>query len=308
MAQTLAPPCAPDFSTGCFRYPLLSNRPARPRACRAPVTGIDSQEMSHPAAIPERLSDCQLCGGTGWRTLPPDADHKSSRVTRCQCHLQNRAERLLALARIPVKYQKATLQNYEIVHNGSHHQALTRAMFVAEQFIEKYPAEKRGLLITGSVGVGKTHLAIGIIKHLILNKGIDCLFIDYRSFLKEMRDTYSPIVMTTEMSLLKPILESEIVVLDDIGAEKVSDWVEETVGFVLNERYINEKTTIITSNLVGSPPTDAKPWEPVDNFSKAKRAMREETLGDRLGLRMWSRVSEMCTPLDIQGPDRRTKK
>ena len=100
----------------------------------------------------------------------------------------------------------------------------------------------------GSVGVGKTHLSVGIIKDLIREKGIHCLFCDYRELLKSIQNSYNPQVQATEMEILQPVFDAEVLVLDELGAVRSTEWVFDTVNYVLNSRYNDNKTTIITTN------------------------------------------------------------
>ncbi len=116
------------------------------------------------------------------------------------------------------------------------------------KFVEEYPVDKTGLLLIGTIGVGKTHLAVGIIKELILSKGISCLFYDYRELLKQIQNSYNDTVKTTELDLLRPVFETEVLVLDELGAVRPTDWVWDTVSLILNTRYNDSRTTIITTN------------------------------------------------------------
>ncbi len=103
---------------------------------------------------------------------------------RCDCRVQGRAERLLAAAHIPARYEHCELSTFQYDPGDKRQAGIARAHNLAGRFVEEYPVEKTGLLFVGSVGVGKTHLAVGIIKALIRDKGIHCLFCDYRELLK----------------------------------------------------------------------------------------------------------------------------
>ena len=108
--------------------------------------------------------------------------------------------------------------------------------------------DSTGLLLIGSIGVGKTHLAVGIIKELVLSKGIACLFYDYRELLKQIQNSYNDSVKATELDVLRPVFETEVLVLDELGAVKPTEWVWDTVSLILNTRYNDNRTTIITTN------------------------------------------------------------
>ena len=173
---------------------------------------------------------------------------------------------------------------------------------MARRFVDDYPATTggRGLLLTGSIGVGKTHLAVGILQALIVEKSVHGLFCDYRELLKEIQHSYNPQVATTEMEILHPVFDAEVLVLDELGASKPTDWVWDTVALILNTRYNDKRTTIITTNYADLAPGS-------NGSNGAGRVMRDETLGDRIGERMRSRLAEMCVVIEMRGEDfRRT--
>ncbi|HEV2113715.1 MAG TPA: ATP-binding protein [Terriglobales bacterium] len=240
-------------------------------------------------------AECALCHGSGWRT----AEGPGKRVRRCDCQLQGRVARLLAQARIPARYQHCELADYDPNFSGAN-SSLASARLAAGRFVEEYPVEKTGLLFTGSIGVGKTHLAVGIARELIVGKGVPCLFCDYRELLKEIQNSYNPSVSATEMSILRPVFEAEVLVLDELGAVKPTEWVWDTVSLVLNTRYNDVRTTIITTNLPDQPAAGAV-------RESHGRGPRDETLGDRIGERMRSRLHEMCRKVEMTGEDFRQK-
>ncbi len=245
---------------------------------------------------------CPVCDDTGWKTVGEGRDR---RVTRCECQSRQRGQRLLEQARVPRRYQHCELSNFDIL-NGVHEHSLSAALMAANRFVEEYPTNKSGLLLIGTVGVGKTHLSVGIIKELTVAKGIPCLFYDYRELLKEIQNSYNDSVAVTEMEILRPVFETEVLVLDELGAVKPTEWVWDTVSHILNTRYNDERTTIITTNFRDLPPSRSGDSDDGER-GRAFRATREETLGDRIGERMRSRLHEMCRVVNIQGEDFRTK-
>src|SRR6476469_1677176 len=235
---------------------------------------------------------CPVCGGSGWKS-----SQSNRRVVRCDCRLKSRADSLLASARIPKRYEHCELSNFEFEGPHAH---LARARMAACRFVEEYGLENdsNGLLIIGSIGVGKTHLAVGIIKELILNKATACLFYDYRELLKQIQNSYNESVKATELEVLRPVFETEVLVLDELGAVKPTEWVWDTVSLILNARYNDNRTTIITTNF------DDRPAGAV---AGPRGAAREESLGDRIGERMRSRRHEMCRIIKMEGEDFRQK-
>jgi len=230
---------------------------------------------------------------------------KAREVVRCDCRVQSHAERLLAAARIPARYEHCELTTFQSDPDDKHQAGIVRARNFAGRFVEEYPVEKTGLLFVGSVGVGKTHLAVAIIKALMREKGIRCLFCDYRELLKEIQNSYNPAVQSTEMEVLRPVFDAEVLVLDELGAVRSTEWVFDTVNYVLNSRYNDNKTTIITTNFPDAPEDADAEINNLRSPSAVERAARRETLGDRIGERMRSRLHEMCKKVEIEGPDYR---
>jgi DNA replication protein DnaC len=238
---------------------------------------------------------CPICEDSGLRLIvQPDGERYAQ---PCECRLQLQASRLLKRAAIPKRYEHCTLDTFEPGY-GQADQSLAKAFNTARRFVYEYPVttEGRGLLLTGSVGVGKTHLAVGIIQALIWEKGVRALFCDYRELLKRIQESYNPAVATTELQILAPVFEAEVLILDELGAQKPTDWVWDTVALVLNTRYNDKRTTLITTNYPNAPAAMAR---------NADKSIREETLGDRIGERMRSRLAEMCVEVEMRGNDLR---
>jgi DNA replication protein DnaC len=252
--------------------------------------------MSADANLPNGLT-CPICGGSGWREVRHGQD---KRVTRCSCTVHLRAEFLVEKAGIPARYSRAELSNFK---TSGRQRSLEQALLKARAFVEQYPLDKTGLLLYGPSGTGKTHIAVGIIRELIESKGVWCIFCDYSELLKEIQNSYNPTVETTELEILRPILDSEVLVLDDLGSVRRTDWVWDAVSLILNHRYNQSRTTIITTNYSDGPSAKAQ------GIEGPRRAVREETLGDRIGDRMRSRIHEMCRIINFPGeaPDFRDR-
>ena len=244
---------------------------------------------------------CPICEGTGWKTVSGEAQER--RVTRCDCQLRLRGQSLLAAARIPRRYEHCELSSYDTDFPGAD-RSLATARLLASKFVQEYdPREGIGLLITGDIGTGKTHLAVGIIKQLILDRGVSCLFYDYRELLKHIQNSYNPTVQTTELDVLRPVFEADVLMLDELGAVKPTEWVWDTVSLILNTRYNDSRATIITTNLPNLGP--GKSRSNLDSRSReaAEQSNQDKTLGDRIGEPMRSRLHEMCRIIEMPGGD-----
>jgi DNA replication protein DnaC len=241
---------------------------------------------------------CAICDGVGLVRVVNAQGQWVSRA--CECQEMEREERRLAAAHIPERYRHYTLDGYETAFRGAD-PSLGRAHLTARKFVEAYPVDTagKGLLFTGSIGVGKTHLAVGVLRRLVQERGVRGLFVDYRELLKSIQNSYNPQVQTTELELLQPVFAAEVLVLDDLGAQKPNEWVWDTVALILNTRYNDKQTTIITTNY---PDLQAGAGFKVDEKGN-KPAKSEDTLGDRIGDRMRSRLAEMCVRVEMTGAD-----
>jgi DNA replication protein DnaC len=218
-------------------------------------------------------------------------------VRVCGCEVAARSGYRMSAAQIPLRYRNCSLDSYETSFSGAD-PSLKQALWMARRFVASYPVETggRGLLITGPHGVGKTHLAVGAIVALMQERGARVLFCDFGELLKQIQYSYDRQTESTELGVLKPIFETEVLLLDELGAQKPTTWVWDTVSLIINTRYNSKRTTIITTNF---PDLAAG----AGNLNDLQRATREETLGDRIGERMRSRLAEMCVRIEMTGAD-----
>jgi DNA replication protein DnaC len=248
------------------------------------------------------LDNCQLCRGTGWKMVPrPDA--AGTMAAPCDCGMEERASRVMDRARIPKRYEHCDFESYstDVSETPQHTSSLQEAKLLAERFVAEFPGSgEKGLMWMGPSGVGKTHIAVACLKELI-RRGHQGLFCDYRELLKDIQASYNPGSESTELRILEPIRTVEVLVLDDLGASKPSAWVLDTIGLVLNARYNARLTTLVTTNYLDTGKQDAKPARTPQG--EAMRVVREDSLAERIGERMRSRLFEMCRTIEVHSTD-----
>jgi len=198
----------------------------------------------------------------------------------CECQQQISQANPFDKVRVPRRYVSCHFNSYEPATTSQ-----TQSLRFAMKFTQEFPAVDQGLLLMGPVGVGKTHLAVSILKGLTERGGFSCLFYEFGSLLKEIQDSYNANTQSSELGVLSPVLTADVLVLDELGASKPTDWVRDTMAHIINTRYNDQKHTIFTTNYLDD------------------RQGTEETLEDRIGIRLRSRLFEMCRTVEIKGSD-----
>ncbi|MBI3933650.1 MAG: ATP-binding protein [Acidobacteria bacterium] len=238
-------------------------------------------------------SECTLCDGTGWRAVQKG---EWRAVEPCSCQSPRRdIDWYMERAQVPPRFRQCSFEDFFAPSDNS---SLQMALIKARGFAEQYPMVVKGLLFMGNPGVGKTHLTVAILRHLMTAKGIECRFCSFPDLLEQLQESYDPVALRSKAEILQPVLETEVVAIDDLGARRVTDWVEDTVTYILNYRYNQKKPTILTSNL-----PDAA-TEPATRGTGARQRV-SDTLLDRIGVRIYSRLFEMCEKVSIQAEDHR---
>jgi DNA replication protein DnaC len=224
---------------------------------------------------------CAICDDTGWKPVTVDGVR---RVVRCDCWQSEHTRRLIEDARIPPRYRRCDFDNFLVYREN---EKLANAVLAVRRFATSFPNVTKGLCLIGPHGIGKTHLAVAAMR-TVLAGGSQAVFYEVSDLLRLIRSTYNPVTKTAEMEVLQPLLTAQLLVLDDVGKEKTSEWVEETMTFIVNTRYNHRLTTIFTSNYEDNPDAEAL-----------------DSLRVRVGSRMYSRIHEMCDFVEYGGADYR---
>lgn len=224
---------------------------------------------------------CPACKGFGVVETP------EGRVVTCRCRAAILADVRLKAAEIPQRYLNCKVENYDLKRPGTS-PSHVRASLVARRFIEEWKTRDRGLLFVGPVGVGKTHLSVAILKTLIEDWGVRGLFCDFSDLLERIQATFSRANPDSADDVLAPYRDAELLVLDELGARRPTDWVRDVLYGLINTRYNRQRLTIVTSN-----------------YSDTPSRTGEETLEMRIGAMVRSRLYEMCDLVVLDGLDYR---
>jgi len=236
-------------------------------------------------------SSCIICRGTGWRV---EERNGVSGAARCECTRVDVQAQMLDLSGIPALYQSASLDNFEAQGNT----ALQTIMLLVRGYAREYPnSGKPGLLLIGDPGTGKTHLAVAVLR-MLMSRGFEGVFFDYQSLLERIRSSYDPSSGSADREAFRVALDCQVLLLDDLGAHRVTDWVEDTVTSLITHRCNRNRPMIATTNLRDPEAGDGPlPSGPAGDLAG------KYYLSERIGMRARSRLFEMCRVISMRGAE-----
>lgn len=252
---------------------------------------------------------CGLCDGSGRVFGEDETGH--SIVRECQCAGFRKKVQLLSNAGIPGKFLYASFENYQTKFHKS--MGLTKTM--AQDFVKVFGKSDRGLVFTGGPGLGKTHLAVSIIRDLILQKGVECKFVDFFQLLSDIRHGYSQNLSDRE--IIDPYIKSTVLVIDELAKGRNTEWELTILDQIISRRYNSaNKITLYTTNLLTKLHSEEKKKKKSEKNESQKintgnqdyaDMLKQETLQDRIGPRIFSRLKENCDFAGLEGQDIREK-
>jgi DNA replication protein DnaC len=267
----------------------------------------------YDSGVPDPIADpdCPRCEGRGWVRV---ADGGAGSAVPCTCRAPRVVPALVAASGIPAKFAGCNFETFRTEGRGEEAGRLLAARRQCEVYVEEFLSldgerSERGLLLMGPPGVGKTHLAVSVLRRLTELYRVRGKFLDFSAFLARIQASFDPSSEESKQRLLDPVLNAELLVFDDLGAQKPSPFVMDILYLIVNTRYGSRLPTIFTTNFrlkreretrgaareeLASP----QPWD-----LSVRPASDVDLLAERLSPRLVSRLCEMARPVMVHGVD-----
>lgn len=248
---------------------------------------VETQETSKDSDV------CPICEGREWILKIKDGVEIA---VPCKCREKAVMSRRLRFADIPEAFRGMDLRSFrmDVYRKQESKKMVSGACKIIKTYLDDFESQKErgmGLYIwSRTKGSGKTRIAAGIANELMKNYAVK--FAVSLTILQEIKNTWRRDTEYSENQLLDALYTTDILVIDDFGVERPADWINDKMYQIINERYINQKVTIFTSN----DPLDKLSYDDrITNRIKERTyqiAFPEESVRDHIAERMQEEIIE----------------
>jgi DNA replication protein DnaC len=274
---------------------------------------IERQGDRAHARVCQCSRECKVCGGRGHLLVEQEATfskkvgpRKYEVLAPCACTLRTRRVARFNQVGLPGVLAHATFENY-IPAKTQQDTARNAAMHFAHHYDKAGGASNKGFVLSGPVGTGKTHLLVATLAHLVLEVGVQTRYVEISLLYATIRRGFQDGKSGGE--IIGPLSEVEVLAIDELGKGRGSQFEMETLDELIARRYNANRTTLFATNYSLEP--ERKATRAVSGYHStedAKNALRaEELLRERVGERIYSRLCEMCSFVELpkDTPDHR---
>ena len=230
------------------------------------------------------LLKCRICGGPRQTIITPPFEGAKPRTVRCWCSCPTAMDKLRLQEREDEKHRRrsvcfhgTSMAGWNFANDDRHRPELSAA---AQRYAEQFPQHMRdgkGLLLYGPVGTGKTYLA-ACIANAVIDLGYRPLMTNFSQVANKLQSTWE------KQEYIDDLCKYDLLILDDLGAERKSEYMQEMVWNIIDARYRAGGPVIVTTNL--TPEELAAPAE--IGYS-----------------RIYDRILERCLAVKVDGRSRR---
>lgn len=237
---------------------------------------------------------CPHCRATGF--VAKGEGFRAPKV-RCRCQVVTQRIRHFNEAMIPARHAGSTLMSFQ--KTGK---AITKVFTGVYRYTKEFHPDElnRGMVLSGDVGRGKTHLMVAVLRDLAFQYGATVRFVEFSHLIADLKSSFDR--GSGSSSLLDPLARVDVLAIDELGKGRNTEFEGTVLDELISRRYNAGATILATSNYWPGPSTG----KAVGNLANPKAADRPR-LVDRVGDRIYSRLEEMCDFIGVEGKDFRLR-